>query len=250
MNIDYPLQSQANELRALWHEAFGDDNDFMDAFFGYGFNPDRCRCITQDGKVVAALYWFDCSLNGQPIAYLYGIATAKSHRGKGLCRALLENAHSHLKYLGYAGIILVPSGEKLFKMYEKLGYCTCCSISEFTCAAGGAPVSIRKIDGEEYCRLRRDFLPQNGVLQEGDGLQFLDQMTDFYVGDDFLLTVARQETFFATELLGNTQAAPGILAALHWNKGTFRYPGNQRSFAMYHPLSDLNPPAYFGLAFD
>lgn len=250
MNIDYPLQSQSEELRALWHEAFGDQEEFMDIFYNHGFNPDRCRCITQDGKVVAALYWFDCSLNGQPLAYLYGIATLKAHRGKGLCRALLENAHSHLKYLGYAGIILVPGSEKLVQLYEKLGYANCTTISEFSCLAGQEPVVIRRVDGEEYCQLRRALLPANGVIQEGDALPFLENLAQFYAGEDFLVTVTQQEPFFASELLGNTQAAPGILAALHQSKGTFRYPGSQKAFAMYHPLSDAPAPEYFGLAFD
>lgn len=250
MNIDYPLQTQSEDLRALWHEAFGDNEEFMDLFYSNGFNPDRCRCITLDGKVAAALYWFDCSLNGQPLAYLYGIATAKTHRGKGLCRALLENAHSHLKYLGYGGIILVPGDEKLAKMYEKFGYSPCTAIGEFTCPARQEPVALRKIDSAEYCRLRRTYLPENGVIQEGDALPFLENLADFYAGEDFLVTVARQEHFFATELLGNTQAAPGILAALHQSKGTFRHPGDTKAFAMYHPLSDAPAPEYFGLAFD
>ena len=122
MNIDYPNQSQTDELRALWQEAFGDDDAFLEHFFTYGFAPDRCRCVTVDGKLAAALYWFDCSFQGKPLAYLYGVATFKAHRGKGFCKALAENTHNHLKYLGYAGEILVPAGEKLFQMYEKMGY--------------------------------------------------------------------------------------------------------------------------------
>ena len=250
MNIDYPLQNQSDDLRNLWLEAFRDEEEFLDIFYAHGFNPDRCRCITLDGKVVAALYWFDCRANGQPMAYLYAIATAKSHRGKGLCRALLENTHNHLKYLGYAGAILVPGEEKLFKMYEKLGYTTCASITRFSCGAEQTPAMLRKIDREEYAHLRREYLPVNGVVQEGDALTFLENLADFYAGEDFLLTVHRGEPFFAPELLGNVLAAPGILAAFHCNKGTFRHPGDGQAFAMYHPLSDTPAPEYFGLAFD
>ena len=250
MNIDYPLQSQSEDLRALWREAFGDRDEFLDLFYNHGFNPDRCRCITQDGRVVSALYWFDCSLNGQPLAYLYGVATAKTHRGKGLCRALLESTRSHLKYLGYVGIVLVPGEEKLFDFYEKFGYSVCSSISELTCSAGPEPVALRKIDGEEYCHLRRTLLPSGGVIQEGDALPFLENLADFYAGEDFVVAVDQKEPFFAPELLGNTQAAPGILAALYQSKGTFRYPGEGKPFAMYLPLTDTPAPAYFGLAFD
>ena len=250
MNIDYPKQDQTDALRALWQEAFGDDDAFLDQFFTYGFAPDRCRCLTVDGQVAAALYWFDCSFQGKPLAYLYGVATAKKHRGKGLCRALAENAHAHLKYLGYAGAILVPADENLSEMYAKMAYSPCASVSEFVCTAAAEPAQMRKVDAEEFRLLRRQFLPENGVVQEGDNLDFLQTMADFYAGEDFLVVVARDDEFFAPELLGNAQAAPGILAALRKNQGHFRGPGAGTPFAMYLSLSDCPDPGYFGLAFD
>lgn len=250
MNIDYPQQHQMAQLRALWQEAFKDSDVFLEHFYTYGFAPDRCRCVTVDGHVVAALYWFDCHFQGKPLAYLYGIATAKSHRGKGLYRALAENTHSHLKYLGYAGEILVPAGENLRKMYEKMGYFSCTTMYEFSCRAGSEAATLKQIDGAEYCRLRRAFLPENGVLQEGDSLRFLETLADFYAGEDFLVCVSRDEKFFAPELLGNTDAAPKILAALHQPQGQFRAPGTGTPFAMFSPLSDTPAPGYFGLAFD
>ena len=72
MNIDYPSPDQLDGLQALWQEAFGDDDAFVEQFYTYGFAPDRCRCLTVDGQIAAALYWFDCSYQGKPLAYLYG----------------------------------------------------------------------------------------------------------------------------------------------------------------------------------
>ena len=250
MNIDYPSPEQLDGLKQLWQEAFGDDDAFLEHFFAYGFAPDRCRCLTVDGQIAAALYWFDCSYQGKPLAYLYGVATAKNHRGKGLCRILTENTHNHLKYLGYAGEILVPAEGNLFQMYEKMGYSLCASVSEFTCQAGETPVALRQVDAEEYCHLRRQFISENGVLQEGDNLNFLQTLADFYAGEDFLVCISRDEEFFAPELLGNAQAAPGILTTLRKNQGHFRGPGAGKPFAMYCPLSDAPAPSYFGLAFD
>ena len=250
MKIDYPAQDQQASLQHLWQEAFHDPDSFWALFYEHGFAPDRCRCVTVDGVLAAALYWFDCSYQGKPMAYLYGVATDKKFRGQGICRALMENTHSHLKYLGYAGAILVPAGEGLSQMYEKMGYTTCSYMTEFSAAAGMEPVALREVDGEEFCRLRRGFLPEGGVVQEGDSIEFLENMSQFYAGEDFLLTVARDEEFFAPELLGNTQAVPGILAALRQNRGRFRVPGKEIPFAMYCPLSDTPAPTYFGLAFD
>lgn len=249
MKIDYPTQEQTEALRQLWQEAFGDDDAFLDLFYAQGFSPDRCRCVTVDGQLAGALYWFDCNFQGRPVAYLYGIATAKAFRGKGICRTLMENTQNHLKYLGYGGIVLVPAEDGLFRMYEKMGYSVCSSVIEFTCYPEDA-VALRAIDATEYCRLRREFLPEGGILQEGDGIAFLSGMADFYAGEDFLVAVNRDHKFFAPELLGNAQAASGILAALGKKEGRFRCPGTERSFAMFRNLSDMPAPAYFGLAFD
>ena len=93
-------------------------------------------------------------------------------------------------------------------------------------------------------------MPEGGILQEGDGIAFLGGMADFYAGEDFLVAVNREAKFFAPELLGNTQAASGILAALGKKEGRFRCPGTERSFAMFQNLSDMPIPSYFGLAFD
>ena len=101
-----------------------------------------------EGEIAAALYWFDCDLphwasptefSVRKLAYLYAVATAKAHQGQGLCRALMENTHEHLRQLGYDGCILSPQSEGLFTMYGKLGYTTCGHILEFSCSAAGEP---------------------------------------------------------------------------------------------------------------
>lgn len=239
MRADYPTPEQVTALRKLWKEAFRDTDAFLDSFFETAFAYDRCRCITADGQVVAALYWFDCRCDGAPMAYIYAVATAKAFQGKGLCRALMADTHAHLKNLGYAGCILVPGEKGLFSMYEKLGYRCFGGMDTANCEAG-APVALREVSPDEYAALRRQYLPQRGVQQEG--IAFLASFTKLYAGDDFICA-------WAAELLGNTAAAPGIVAALGKKEGCFRIPGNQ-PFAMYHPLSSVPAPTYFGLAFD
>lgn len=249
MKIDYPDREQLPELRRLWQEAFGDSDAFLDGFFDQAFAPDRCRCVTQEGQIAAALYWFDCRCGDRPMAYLYAIATGKSFRGRGLCRALMEDTRQHLQSLGYAGILLVPA-RGLAEMYEKMGYEACCGIAEFSCEAGMQPVPLRSVDAGEYARLRRQLLPANGVLQEGTNLTFLASQAQLYAGEDFLLAAAEEgDGLMGLELLGNREAAPGILAALGKSKGRFRTPG-RTPFAMYLPLSGCPKPDYFGLAFD
>lgn len=252
MKIDRPGKDQIPGLLQMWKTAFGDHDGFWELFLDTAFDAAHCRCVTVDGQPAAALYWFDCTCEGQRLAYLYAVVTHPGHRNQGLCRMLLENVHTHFKQNGYAAAMLVPEKEALRQMYRKLGYQDCTSVSEFSCTAAGAPVSVRAIGAEEHGALRREFLPEGGVLQEGKNLDFLAAQAQFFAGEDFLLAAyADNDALFGMELLGNREAAPGILTALGCSEGHFRTVGEEKPFAMIHCLAENTAlPNYFGFAFD
>ena len=252
MKIDFPIPAQGMEMARLWQEAFGDSFEFIEGFFCTAYSPSRCRCVTVDGEIAAVLYWLDTEYDGQRFAYIYAVATKKSHRGKGLCRKLMDDTHAHLRTRGYAGALLVPQTDDLRKMYRAMGYMPCTSVSEFTCEASETAAALHRIDRDTYAAARRTFLPEGGVLQENENIAYLENMAFFYQGEDFLLA-ARLENreLYSPELLGNTAAAPGILKALGCRKGTFRVPGDDIPYAMFLPFADsVRKPTYFGLAFD
>ena len=253
MIIETPRDTHVPPLRSLWKEAFGDTDAFLDIFFSTAFSPARCRCVTENGRVLAALYWFDCYCRGARMAYLYAVATAVSHRGQGLCAALMADTHKHLASLGYTGALLVPGEASLFTFYKKSGYGVCGGVKEFSCAASEKSVTLSSIDTEKYADLRRKYLPEGGVIQEGENLKFLAKQASLYMGDGFLLAARREgDNLRGLELLGDPQNAPAIVRALGCASGHFRTVGDQKSFAMYRPLVDppLSAPTYFGLAFD
>lgn len=253
MTFDYPTPEQLPILKQLWTSAFGDTEDFLSGFFSAAFSPLRCRTAQVSGETAGMLYWFDVSCRGQRMAYLYAVATHPGHRGKGICRSLMADTHALLKEQGYAGALLVPQSEALRNMYAAFGYRSCTAVSELFCAAGSTPVSIHRVDRTEFARLRREYLPEGGVVQEGENLRFLETQVQFYRGTDFLLAAQRTEedTLFGAELLGSAAAAPGILKALGCAQGTFRTPGSKQAFAMFLPLTETaNPPVYFGFPFD
>lgn len=249
MNIDHPTVSQIPLLRELWQEAFGDGDGFLDSFFSTGFCPDRCLTAWEDDRLAAALYWFDCRCRGERCAYIYAVATGKAFRGRGLCHILMDRLHCLLKEQGYAMAILVPGSESLFRLYAGMGYERFGGMEELRCCAS-APVAIRQLSAQEYAARRRVLLPEGAVLQEGSNLDFLQTQASFYAGEDFLLCASiHGDSLFAPELLGNTDAAGGILAALGCREGRFRTPG-QNPFAMVKLLSDCEKPEYFAFAFD
>lgn len=252
MTFDYPGQDRLPQLLTLWQQAFGEWNGFWETFLETGFSPLRCRCCLEDGQITAALTWLDGSWKDQKIAYIYAVVTRPDHRGKGLCRRLLADTHTLLTSRGYAAAMLVPAEPGLRAMYKRLGYHTCTFVDEFSCQAGNAPVPTRAIGVEEFAALRRTFLPDGAVLQEGENLSFLSRQAQFYTGTDFLLTAWQEgSTLTAMEFLGRREDAPGILKTLGAEKGSFRCPGKQIPFAMIHLLKDnAGIPTYFGFAFD
>ena len=95
MNIDKPNPTQIPALRNLWKEAFGDTDAFLDTFFSTAFSEERCRLVTIEVDVAAALYWFDCLYMDQSAAYSYAVATATAYRGQGICHKLMADTSQH-----------------------------------------------------------------------------------------------------------------------------------------------------------
>ena len=250
MTIDSPKKDQLPQLRALWKEAFGDTDAYLDSFFALGFSPERCRCITEDGIITAALYWFDCNYQNARLAYLYAVATSKNCRGKGLCHLLMDCTHAHLKASGYDGAILVPASAGLRQMYGKMGYLPATQIRELRCAAGKKAATLKMLDRAAYEHRRLELLPPDGVVQSGPMTALLADQCSLWSGQDFLLAAWIEEgVLHAEELLGNATAAPEILNALGVETGIFRTPGNEQDFAMYLPFSPCCPkPGYFGIS--
>ena len=250
MKIEHPTEQQFSDLKWLWKEAFEDDDAFIDRFFQVAFDPQRCFCLCREGILLAAAYWFDVEFSGKPAAYVYAVATATAHRGQGLCRELMAAIHRHLNSLGYAGVMLVPGNDGLREMYGKLGYEDFGGMEEVALLAGDQPITVTQITQEEYAQLRRQYLPTDGVVQEGENLCFLRQFYRFYKGDECLFAAASTGLeLFAAELLGNPATAPGILAAMAVPSGVFRMPG-VTPYAMYHSLDGQEAPSYFAFAFD
>lgn len=237
------------ELKRLWKQAFGDPDTFIDLFFRHGYSPERCAYLSSEGRVMAALYWFDCSLAEKKWAYLYAIATDEAYRNRGLCRRLMAQTHEQLRSSGYAGAILVPGSRELFSFYEKLGYRTCSAVTETEYAAG-APIPLQPVGQTEYAALRKALLPEGGMIQEGETLDYLSAYAQFYAGDGFVLAASKDgNAVIVHELLGCADGS-GIAAALDADIARIRTPGNSKPFAMYYPLTNAPVPSYFGLALD
>ena len=242
MNID------TAPMKALWKQAFGDPDTFIDGFFSTGFSPEQCCCLHDGDRLTAALYWFRCVCRQKKVAYIYAVATEERYRGQGMCRKLMEKTHALLKSQGYAGAILVPAKPELISLYEKLGYSVCCSIDKRTIAAAD-PVALTPISPDEY-RVTRLKMLGDHAAQQVDGWDFLLTYNGFYKAEGCIFCAAQEkDTVYFQEFLGDTAKLPGIIAALGGKTGVVRLPGTQ-PFAMYHGFTDDPPPTYFNLPMD
>ena len=247
MRICEPDIGHIHGLRDLWKLVFGDEDDFLDLFFGAAFAPERCLCALEGDAPVGALYWLPCD----GYAYIYAVATHPEHRGKGVCRRLMEGAHEAIRGQGYAGAILYPQEEGLRAMYRKMGYHHETTVRELRCAAGGEPVRLTGIPAKTYFEERAALLPPD-ALRQGTPFPELMESFGFYRGEGSLLAATAQEKeLLAAEYLGTQEALPGILRALDCERGTFRCPGEGLPFAMVCPLTEDAPlPRYFAFPLD
>lgn len=236
-----PRPDEVPALRRLFTEAFA-DAAFTDLFFRTGFSPTRCLAAFDD-ELLGALHWFDCTLDGQRAAYIYGIATFPSHRGLGIGSTLIRAALSHLNQLGYGPIFLVPAEPALFGYYERFGFRPVSTIQEETIAAA-VPIPIRRLDAAEYAQLRKKHLPARSLIQDGPSLDLFCGYADFYATKHAVAAITEDMVW---ELLGDAADAPGLIAALNLSSATVRTPGAGRPFAMGLNADDS---VYLGLAFD
>ena len=241
IELRQPRPEEEAPLRALFTEAFG-DGDFTDLFFRTGYAPARCLAAF-DGVLLAALHWFDCSLEDKKAAYIYGIAAFERCRGRGVGSALIRVALEELEKRGYETVFLVPAEPSLFGYYERFGFRAVSTIREFTLSAS-APLPLKKLTADEYAAARRKLLPKASLLQEGPCLALLSGYADFYATDRAVAAVSGDMVW---ELLGEISDAPGLIAALGLPTATVRTPGPGRPFAMG---LGTDGPMYLGLALD
>ena len=157
-------------IAALWQEAFGDSRDAVKQFFE-SFSDCRTYVAEQDGEIVSMAHALPQILSPDtPAAYLYAVATAKTHRGKGLCRQLMAFAEEDLKEKGVSLCVLTPGEPSLFRFYEDLGYETAFYRSRNP-FPGGEEISL-----EAYAALREKLLTAPHMVYDENTLRYAQRV--------------------------------------------------------------------------
>ncbi len=118
--------SYGQSLKKLWADTFGDNEDYINLFFDYGYTPSECFAEIIDGEVISALYLLKGYIKYENMTfegrYLYAAATSEIHRGKGIMGKLIEEAKEYVKEKYISFISLVPADDGLYGYYARFGF--------------------------------------------------------------------------------------------------------------------------------
>lgn len=128
------FEEVSEQLRGLWREAFGDSDEYIDAFFECFAVDDVLHTLSLGNRVVSALYALPVILKvGDAVvrsAYLYAVATRREYRGMGCMAELMRCTHDKLQQEGYDAVLLLPADEALAGYYARFGYRFCAGRKE------------------------------------------------------------------------------------------------------------------------
>ncbi len=116
------LTEEQREMRAMWHEVFGDDIAEIDSFL-IGHSDAVPFLHKENGAVVSMLFVVPLQMWGKRVAYIYAVATQPEYRGRGLATKLLGEALRYAEGYGRFDVAaLIPSSTESKMLYERLGF--------------------------------------------------------------------------------------------------------------------------------
>lgn len=218
-------------LYALWHEAFGDEQPVIDAFFQTCYKPENTLIAAENGMPVSVLYWIEADYRsvGETFSacYIFAAATAKSARSKGYMSALLDYARRTAEKRQIDLLFLVPAEETLFAYYGARGYINAFSKTVYNLTdaqllrCAGALAKRREPTAEQWASARETALHAvPHIVWNEPALRLALRYgamfdTEILVADDGYFTAERDgETVAVSEFCAVNGALPALCGAL------------------------------------
>ena len=118
-------EAEFNEIIENQCEIFGDDRAFYDDLYIWA-GKDCTLAAYFGGKAVGAVNFPEITYTEKEKTltggYIFAAWVAPEFRGRGIFASLMKGAENIMRERGYAFAFVVPAEEKLFEMYEKMGY--------------------------------------------------------------------------------------------------------------------------------
>lgn len=123
-----PAQKQdIPELLDLWLAVFDEKREAAELFFNRNLNYTHGYIAQLEGRIIAAVYLIDGSVNGRKAHYLCGAGTLPEFRGRGVMSRLIGFALADAKNRGDVYSLLYPANDGLYDFYARLGYQSVCT---------------------------------------------------------------------------------------------------------------------------
>lgn len=117
------------EMTNLWHQTFGDEKEYLDAFFSNIYKNENTLVYLENEKIAAILFMVPYCLKNRNLyeeaVYLYALATAPAFRGRKIMTGLIQRSIEISRKRGYAAMLLVPANNSLFQYYSRFGFQVC-----------------------------------------------------------------------------------------------------------------------------
>ena len=242
---------ELEELQALWQRVFGDGPEITGAFWDR-FPPEKHTRIIGRDDIAAMASWIPMALEGQAGAYVYAVATAPEQRGRGLCRALMEELENALAEQGISFAALCPAEPSLYDFYAGLGYETAFFRHVWRAEAAQKRLDLEQITPAEYGALRENYLPAPHCVWNDTALSYLQETGVWFYRFSGGCAAVSGEPLRVTELLGPAENAAALCRSLGASGAEVSAPGMERARGMAKSLriGQKTPPAYLGFAFD
>lgn len=220
--------SADDDFSSLWAEAFGDSPEYIEFYRKHKLPSAEMLVIRENGRIISMASFWPAALKlsgkdntekiSQDVMYVYGVATAKEFRGRGLARQIISFA----AYKYQLPLILVPADEQLREYYRSQGFEDWFSGADYSAKAGTeADVQIlTELSAEEYKNAMER--GRNGVILswDEDSVKYAIDENAFSggkiarIGNDYALYSAEENSVIITEYTGtDTERALAAIAA-------------------------------------
>lgn len=123
--IRFAKRADVPFLKALWSEAFEDDDSSINFFYEHRFTESNTLIWAEKEMPIAMLTLLPAQMKVQekryPVKYVYGVATKREYRGRGISSKLISYINKQADDNNEI-LVLVPAKESLFDFYKRFGY--------------------------------------------------------------------------------------------------------------------------------
>ena len=117
--ITSPDGEYLKKITELWSKTFGDDEAFVSSIIA-SKSYAGAVCAESNGELIGMAHLIKLE-NQSRAYYLYAVATAAEHRGKGICSSILNFLKTKSTEEKFA-LLLHPADKGLAEFYNKNGF--------------------------------------------------------------------------------------------------------------------------------